>query len=62
MSKITDGEADLIRELREIDPDYWTLARLAEKFEISKSYASKVIRFVKRGEPAVTYRQVSLAQ
>lgn len=41
---LTDHEVDLVRALRRREPGYWTYARLAEKFEISKSQVRNLVK------------------
>lgn len=44
-AKLSDHEIDLMRELRESDPKTWSYRRLAEKFEVAKSYAESVCKY-----------------
>ncbi|KAF2729181.1 hypothetical protein EJ04DRAFT_476043 [Polyplosphaeria fusca] len=41
---LTDVEIDDIRRLRLEDPEYWTRARLAEKFECSQFFVSLIVK------------------
>lgn len=43
---LTDHEVELVLELRESDPEFWTYRRLAERFEVSFN----CIAFICRGE------------
>lgn len=43
-AKLTDHEVALVRQLRRGERGYWTYARLAEKFEISKSQVRNIVK------------------
>lgn len=54
-AKLTDGEAALIRE--EYASGLWSYARLADKFEISKSTVRDIVVGRRRQDEPVEYRQ-----
>lgn len=47
---LTDREANMLRDMREADPEYWTYGRLAEAFEISKKHAWRICNGARRGQ------------
>lgn len=49
---LTDHDIDLMHELRDSDPKVWSYAKLAEKFEVSKSCVSMIFSGRRRGQAA----------
>lgn len=54
-AKLTDAEAELIRELHEDGLPYYALA---EKFGVSKSAIGKICRYERRVQSAVSWKTV----
>lgn len=54
---LTNTEIDLVRNLRDNDPDFWTYARLAEKFEVSKECIADICKCRRRTQTAVRFRE-----
>jgi len=53
MSKLTDGEVELIRQLHNEGMDY---ATLADKFEISRFTVGRICRFEIRAQTVARYK------
>ena len=59
-AKLTDHEVDLLLELRDSDPEYWSYARLADVFYISKSQAGNICRGKQRNQTAKDFATVHM--
>lgn len=59
-AKLTDREVDHLLELRESDPEFWSYARLAEAFDISKSQAGNICRGSQRNQTAKDFATVHM--
>jgi len=57
-AKLLDHEVELLRAMRDSDPDVWTPRRLAEKFEIHVRTVHKLLSYQRRGDTVVRYRAV----
>ena len=57
-AKLLDHEVELLRAMRDSDPDVWTPRKLAEKFEIHVRTVHKLLSYQRRGDVAVRYRAV----
>lgn len=42
-ARLTDREVDEMRNLRELDPEYWTYRRLSVEFRCSVSTAYRIV-------------------
>lgn len=47
-ARISNADVELLRDLFEADPGYWTTTRLAEKFEISRRQVNYITSWTKR--------------
>lgn len=54
-AKLTDGEVELIRQLNEGGMGY---ARIAMKFDISKSAVAAICRYERRGQTVAGFKPV----
>lgn len=54
---LSDHEIDLVRELREGDPGFWTYELLAEKFEVSKACIADICKYRRRAQHPCKFRE-----
>lgn len=59
-AKLTDQDVELIRQLRDDDPLFWTYDVLAEKFDISKRHIRDILSMRKRVQYVVKFIEVRL--
>lgn len=59
-SKLTDQDVELIRQLRDGDPAFWTYEVLAEKFDLSKSHIRDIVLMRKRAQFVTRFIEVCL--
>lgn len=57
-ARLTDAECELIRQMHEQGMSY---KRLADKFEVGKSTIADIVKMRRRGQFAVTWRVVRVA-
>lgn len=57
-ARLTDAECELIRQMHE---EGWSYKKLADKFEVGKSTIADICKYRRRGQFAVNWRVVRVA-